>query len=135
MGIIEKLIEVLEAQTVAINKMIEMSGGKPVKTASEGPKAEAPKAKPGPKPKPKGATVETIAEAFGSYLSTKDKAEREVRKTNVKAILDYFTVGRATDIPADNYEEALRYLQQYVDGETPDFDSSGGGEEDGESLV
>ncbi len=127
MGALEKLIAVLEAQTAAIEKMIVMSGGsKP--TAAEAP---AEKRGPGRPPKtPKKTTVEDIAAAFGAYLGTKDKAERETRKANVKAIVDYFGAAKATEIPEDSFDEALGYLKQYENGETPGFD---GGED--ESLV
>ena len=81
--------------------------------------------------------VDDIAAAFGGYLGIKDKDEREVRKANVKAIVDYFGVAKATELDADNYDEALRYLQQYIDGETPDFDGGDGDEggDDDEALV
>lgn len=129
MGALEKLIAALEAQTAAIEKMIAMSGGKPT--------AEAPTEKRGPgrPPKdkaPKKTTVEDIAAAFGAYLGTKDKAERETRKANVKAIVDYFAVAKATEIPEDSFDEALGYLKQYENGETPGFD---GGDGEDESLV
>lgn len=138
-GSMEKLISALEANTAAINKMIEMSGGK---AAAGGAKAaESPKADPKPAGgKPAGnkaagggkkkTTVDDIAAAFGGYLGIKDKDERETRKANVKAINEYFGVAKATDLDPDNFDEALGYLQQYIDGEEPDF--SGGGEGEGE---
>lgn len=138
-GSIEKLTAALEANTAAINKMIEMSGGKPAagakastaakedKTESK-PAADKPKASGGAKGGGKKTTVDDIAAAFGGYLGIKDKDEREVRKANVKAIVDYFGVAKATELDADNYDEALRYLQQYIDGETPDFDGGDGDE-------
>lgn len=138
-GSIEKLTAALEANTAAINKMIEMSGGKPAagakastaakedKTESK-PAADKPKASGGAKGGGKKTTVDDIAAAFGGYLGIKDKDEREVRKANVKAIVDYFGVTKATELDADNYDEALRYLQQYIDGETPDFDGGDGDE-------
>lgn len=138
-GSIEKLTAALEANTAAINKMIEMSGGKPAagakastaakedKTESK-PAADKPKASGGAKGGGKKTTVDDVAAAFGGYLGIKDKDEREVRKANVKAIVDYFGVAKATELDADNYDEALRYLQQYIDGETPDFDGGDGDE-------
>ena len=130
MGALEKLIAALEAQTAAIEKMIAMSGGSK-------PTAEAPAEKRGPgrPPKdktPKKTTVEDIAAAFGAYLGTKDKAERETRKGHVKAIVDYFGAAKATEIPEDSFDEALGYLKQYENGETPGFD---GGDGEDESLV
>lgn len=140
-GAMEKLTAALEANTAALNKMIEMSGGKAAAGGAKAaeskpdPKANAGKpagAKPGGKKK---TTVDDIAAAFGGYLGTKDKDEREVRKANVKAINDYFGVAKATELDPDNYDEALRYLQQYIDGETPDFDGGGGEEEEDGALV
>ena len=132
-GSIEKLTAALEANTAAINKMIEMSGGKPAAGAKASTAAKA-GAKAGGKKK---TTVDDIAAAFGGYLGIKDKDEREVRKANVKAIVDYFGVAKATELDADNYDEALRYLQQYIDGETPAFDGGDGDEggDDDEALV
>lgn len=134
-GSIEKLTAALEANTAAIHKMIEMSGGKP---GASKPAADAPKGGAGSKPAggkgPKKKTVEDIAAAFGGYLGVKDADERTERKGHVKAIVDYFGVAKATEIDPDNFDEALRYLQQYIDGETPDFDGAGGGEGD-DALV
>lgn len=126
-GSIEKLTAALEANTAAINKMIEMSGGKPAAGAKASTAAK-PKASGGAKGGGKKTTVDDLAAAFGGYLGIKDKDEREVRKANVKAIVDYFGVAKATELDADNYDEALRYLQQYIDGETPDFDGGDGDE-------
>ena len=138
-GAMEKLTAALEANTAAINKMISMSGGKPATAAKTEAKEEAaPKkaagAKAGGKKK---TTVDDIATAFGGYLGIKDKDEREVRKGNVKAIVDYFGVAKATELDPSNYDEALKYLQQYIDGEEPDFDGGGDGEgeEDEGALV
>lgn len=140
-GSIEALTAALDRNTAAINKMIEMSGGKAAssKPAAEKPAAEKPAAaKPASKPAggKKKTTVDDVAAAFGGYLGIKDKAEREVRKGHVKSIVDYFGAAKATEIDPDNFDEALRYLQQFIDGETPEFDGgdSGDGDED-EALV
>ena len=140
-GSIEKLTAAIEANTAVQEKVLAaLKGG--AKPASGSAKAE-PEAKAEAKAKPAGkasggkkkTSVEDIAKAFGEYLGIKDKDEREERKANVKAIVDYFGVAKATEIDPDNFDEALGYLQQYIDGETPDFD---GGDEDGgddEALV
>lgn len=136
-GAMEKLTAALEANTAAINKMISMSGGKPAAgaKASEAKEEAAPKkaagAKAGGKKK---TTVDDVAAAFGAYLGIKDADERAERKANVKAIVDYFGAAKATEIDPDNFDEALRYLQQYIDGETPDFDGGDEGGDD-EALV
>ena len=144
-GSIEKLTAALEANTAAINKMIEMSGGKPAAGAKASTAAKEDKTESKPAGAKAGAkaggkkktTVDDIAAAFGGYLGIKDKDEREVRKANVKAIVDYFGVAKATELDPGNFDEALRYLQQYIDGETPDFDGGDGDEggDDDEALI
>lgn len=137
-GAMEKLTAALEANTAAINKMISMSGGKPAAgaKASEAKEEAAPKkaagAKAGGKKK---TTVDDVAAAFGAYLGIKDADERAERKANVKAIVDYFGAAKATEIDPDNFDEALKYLQQYIDGETPDFDGGGDDGDGDEALV
>lgn len=132
-GSIEKLTAAIEANTAVQEKVLAaLKGGAKASTASakEEPKAKAePKAKTKPSSKKK-TTVEDIAKAFGEYLGIKDKDEREERKGHVKAIVEYFNVAKATEIDPENFDEALEYLQQYIDGQTPEFD---GGDEDDES--
>lgn len=133
-GAIEKLTAALEANTAAINAMVKASGGKPVTAAAAdkpatGGKAAGGKAAGGKKK----TTVDDIAAKFGAYLGVKDADERTERKANVKAIVDYFGAAKATEIDPENFDEALGYLQQYIDGEEPDF--AGGGEEDEGALV
>lgn len=136
-GAMEKLTAALEANTAAINKMISMSGGKPATAAKTEAKEEAaPKKAAGAKAGGKKKTsVDDVAAAFGAYLGIKDADERAERKANVKAIVDYFGAAKATEIDPDNFDEALRYLQQYIDGETPDFDGAGGDDDGDEALV
>ena len=144
-GSIEALTAALESNTAIQTKVLAALQGKAGGAAAgagaaSGKPAGAAAGKPaGGKPAggKKKTTVEDIAAAFGGYLGIKDKDEREVRKANVKAIVDYFGVAKATELDADNYDEALRYLQQYIDGETPDFDGGDGDEggDDDEALV
>lgn len=133
-GAIEKLTAALEANTAAINAMVKASGGKPVTAAAAdkpaGTKPAGGKAAGGGKKK---TSVDDIAAKFGAYLGVKDADERTERKANVKAIVDYFGAAKATEIDPENFDEALGYLQQYIDGEEPDF--AGGGEEDEGALV
>lgn len=136
-GAMEKLTAALEANTAAINKMISMSGGKPAAAAKTEAKEEAaPKKAAGAKAGGKKKTsVDDVAAAFGAYLGIKDADERAERKANVKAIVDYFGAAKATEIDPDNFDEALKYLQQYIDGETPDFDGGGDDGDGDEALV
>lgn len=140
-GAMEKLTTALEANTAAINKMIEMSGGKASAgakaAAAEKPTAEKPAAAKKAAGGKKKTSVDDVAAAFGAYLGIKDADERAERKANVKAIVDYFGAAKATEIDPDNFDEALKYLQQYIDGETPDFDGGGedGGDDGDDALV
>lgn len=135
-GSIEKLTAALEANTAVHEKVLAALKGGGAAAASGKPASEAPKgaSKPAAGKDKKKKTVEDIAAAFGGYLGVKDADERTTRKGHVKAIVDYFGVAKATEIDPDNFEEALRYLQQYIDGETPDFDGAGDGDGD-EALV
>mgnify|MGYP003402346302 CR=1 FL=1 len=136
-GAMEKLTAALEANTAIQEKMLAAlkGGGSAKAAAADKPAAEKPEADKPAAAKPKAAGgkkktgVDDVAAAFGAYLGIKDADERAERKANVKAIVDYFGAAKATEIDPDNFDEALKYLQQYIDGETPDFD--GGGEEEG----
>ena len=137
-GAMEKLTAALEANTAIQEKMLAAlkGGGSAKAAAADKPAAEKPAADKPAAAKPKAAGgkkktgVDDVAAAFGAYLGIKDADERAERKANVKAIVDYFGAAKATEIDPDNFDEALKYLQQYIDGETPDFD--GGGEEGGD---
>jgi hypothetical protein len=128
----ERLTAALEANTAAIEKMIEMSGGKTTASKPAGGKATG--GKPTGKPTGKKKTVDDIAEAFGAYLGVKDADERKERKANVKAIIDHYGVAKATEIDESDFDEALSFLQSYVNGEEPDFGEGGGGDDD-DALV
>lgn len=144
-GSIEKLTAAIEANTAIQEQVLAAlkSGGKaadakPAGGAASGASAGAGKAGGAAAGKAAGGgkkktTVDDIAAAFGGYLGIKDKDEREVRKVNVKAIVDYFGVDKATNLDPANYDEALRYLQQYIDGETPEF--AGGDEGEGDEAL
>ena len=144
-GSIEKLTAALEANTAIQEKVLAAlkggaaTGGTKASSAAkeDKPAADKPKASGGKAGGKKKTTVDDIAAAFGGYLGIKDKDEREVRKANVKAIVDHFGVAKATELDPDNFDEALRYLQQYIDGETPDFDGGDGDEggDDDEALI
>lgn len=134
---IEKLTAALERNSDILERGIKKSGAAPAPTADTAP-AAAPKAaaagrKPAAVKAPKGPTEEDIRANFGTYLAVKDKAEKDARKDNVRAILNHFGVGTASEIPEDNRADAIAYLKQFVAGETPDFMNEGGeGDEGGE---
>ena len=135
-GSIEKLTAALEANTAAIEAMVKASGGKPAsgaaKPAAVDAKPAAGKAKPAAK---KGKTLDDVAAAFGAFLDTKDAETRTERKSQVRAVLDHYGADRATKLDAENFEGAIAYLQQFLDGEVPDFMDEGEEAEDDESLV
>lgn len=122
---IEKLTAAVEANTAAIK------GGKasPASAADKAIEAEAKRAA-GTKPaaRTKKVTLDTIKERFGGYLGIEDKAERKERIGHVQAIVDHFGVAKASDLEEGDWAEALAFLKQYEDGETPDF----GGDDDGD---
>jgi hypothetical protein len=124
---IKELTEAVKANTAAV------SGGAATGTKPAGTKPAAGAKKPAAK-KPaakKGPTADTIAEAFGEYLKTGDKEERDTAKTHVKAIIAHFDVGRITELDESNYQEALDLLAQYKEGEDPFGEEE---EEDGDLM-
>lgn len=137
-GAMEKLTAALEANTAIQEKMLAaLKGGAGAKAAAaDKPAADKPAAsKPKAASGKKKTSVDDVAAAFGAYLGIKDADERAERKANVKAIVDYFGAAKATEIDPDNFDEALKYLQQYIDGETPDFDGGGDDGGDGEDAL
>lgn len=100
----------------------------PAKTPAKAAAAKTP-AKTPAKAAAKKTTVDDIAKAFGGYLKTGDSEAREAAKANVKSIVDYFGVAKATAISEDDWAEALGYLAQFEAGEEVEFS---GGEEGGE---
>jgi hypothetical protein len=140
----EKLIEALEANTAIHTKVLaslaKVGGGAAAstKTSSEGKTETAKTETKAPAKgatKKKGKTVDDVAEAFGAYLGIKDADERNERKEHVKAILANFGAKKATEIPEDNFEEALAHLQQFIDGEDPYADADGDEEDEDGALV
>ena len=132
----EALTKALDRNSTALEAILAAGGSKaPAADKAADTKAADPKP-PKPEKKPKVPTDDDIRSAFGAYLSVKDKGERETRKDNVKAIVDHFGVGKATEIAAESRAEALAYLKQFEAGEKPNFmaEENNGGE-DGDSLV
>lgn len=143
------LEEALAENTAAIKAhtaMLAKLGGQKAETAapkSAGAAAGAAKpaggaAKTTAKPAtPKAPTIDDIRTKFGGYLSTDDADLRAVRKEQCVRIYDHFGVKKATEIPAENYAEALGYLATFENGEEPEFaqnDETGGGEEE-DSMI
>lgn len=125
---IEKLTAAVEANTAAL----KAGGGKVTAgtAADKAIEAEAKRAAGAKKPAAaKKVTLDTIKERFGGYLGIEDKAERKVRIGHVQTIVDHFGVGKASELEEENWAEALAFLKQYEDGETPDF---GDGDDDGD---
>ncbi len=127
MSAIENLTAALEANTAIQQKILAAlqrgQGTGPTTNAAgaAGAKAGAAAgAKAGAgKAAPKKKTVEDVAEAFTAYLKIKDADEREARKANVKAIVSHYGAAKATEIEPENFDEALGFLQQFIDGEDP----------------
>lgn len=127
---IEKLTAAVEANTAAIK-----GGGGKASSASAADKAieaeakRAASSKPATRAASKKVTLDTIKERFGGYLGIEDKAERKERIGHVQSIVDHFGVAKASELEEENWAEALAFLKQYEDGETPDF---GGDDDDGD---
>ncbi len=127
---IAKLTEAVEANTAAL------SGGAAPAAKPAGKPAGKPAAKPAAGKKPaakKGPTADDVAAAFGEYLKTGDKDERDTAKANVKAIITHFDVERITTLDPDNFKDALDYLEQFQNGENPFGEEEE--EEEGEDLM
>lgn len=126
---IEKLTAAVEANTAALK-----AGGGKVSAGTAADKAieaEAKRAAGNKKPAAaKKVTLDTIKERFGGYLGIEDKAERKARIGHVQTIVDHFGVSKASELEEENWAEALAFLKQYEDGETPDFGD--GGDDDGD---
>lgn len=71
----------------------------PKPKADDKPKADKPKADP--KPKVEEISDDKIKEVAGAYLGVEDLDEREVRKANVRALLDELGSKKATELPQD----------------------------------
>lgn len=141
-GTLERLIEALDKNTAVQEKVLKALGSAGAKAASGvSSSSSSSGSKPSGGGKKKGPTLDDITKKFGGYLGTKDKELRETRMAEVKSILEKFDVAKATLLEESDYEEALGYLQSYIDGETPDFEGAypaGGGEDEGgddEALV
>ena len=119
----------LEAAITALTAAVEANTA-----ALAGGEAKAP-AKPAAKPAAnaakKGPTADDVISAFGEFLKTGDKDERESAKAAAKAIITHFSVDRISNLEASDYEEALALLEQYKAGEDP---FGGGEEEDGDLM-
>jgi hypothetical protein len=125
----------IEALTAAVerNSNILEAGLKRTQGAAPGKPAAVAGKPAATKPATRRAaapTEEDIRTHFGGYLATKDKAEKEQRKSEVRAILDHFGAGLASEIAEENRAEAIGYIKQLVAGETPDFMNEDAGEED-----
>lgn len=139
-ALLTRLIESLDRNSAAMEALNKKAGGA-APAASEKPASKPAASKPAASKasgKAKTLTVDDIAEAFGGYLKGGDADARAEAKDNVKAILNHFGVERASHIDPGDFAEAMKYLNQFKAGETPDFMNDGGeedGGEDGEDLM
>lgn len=126
-ALLTRLIESLDRNSAAMEALNKKAGGSAPASEKSTSKAETK-----PASKAKSLTVDDIAEAFGGYLKGGDADARAEAKENVKAILSHFGVERASHIEPENFSEALRYLDQFKAGKTPDFMNEEGGDDDGD---
>ena len=128
---IEKLTAAVEANTAALKAGGKVTAGSAADKAIEAEAKRAAGSKPATRAASKKVTLDTIKERFGGYLGIEDKAERKERIGHVQSIVDHFGVAKASELEEENWAEALAFLKQYEDGETPDF-GDGGDDDDGD---
>jgi len=139
-ALLTRVAEALEANTDAMHSLMKDSAGsKPAsKPAASTKAADKPASKPAASSKTttkKGATtVEDVTERVTTYLKTGSKAEREERKGHVKAILDHYDAERFTAIDAENFDEALGFLDTFEAGDDP-FAGDGADEGDEDDAM
>ena len=126
---LEDRMDALTKAVTSLEATISKMGGAAPAAAGKG--AGKPAAgKPAASKKKEGPTLETIKEKFGGYLAGQKGAEKAKRMAQVGSINEYFGVERATMLDEDKYEEALGYLEQFENGEVPEFDGAYSGEEE-----
>lgn len=143
-ALLTRLIESLDRNSTAMEALNKKAGATAPATSDKPAASGKPAASNKPAAsgkagsKAKALTVDDIAEAFGGYLKGGDADARAEAKDNVKAILNHFGVERASHIDPGDFAEAMKYLNQFKAGETPDFMNDGGGEggeDDGDDLM
>lgn len=154
---IEKLTASLDRNSAATEKSTDLmesamnaakaaaKGGTKVGTALATPDtsepattpATAPKKTAGRPTKPKAVTQDDLRTAAGNYLrSGPGGAKKEPeRKENLRAMAQHFGVEQVTKSDPSNWTEAMGYLKQLQDGETPSFMNEEAAEEEGESPI
>lgn len=123
---IPALIKALNDHTKAVNALVAMGGkaAAPTTAAASGtkPAGDKPKADAKKDDKPKKVTDDVMRSTVGDYIAAAtDDDDREVRRSNVKALLAHYEAKGATSIPEAKRHEALAYVKQFADGERPDF--------------
>lgn len=138
-ALLTRLADSLDRNSAAMESLNKKAGGA-APAAADKPAASKPAASKATG-KAKTLTVDDIAEAFGGYLKGGDADSRAEAKDNVKAILNHFGVERASHIDPGDFAEAMKYLNQFKAGETPDFMGEDGGDDgddagdDGDDLM
>ena len=132
--VLEELIKALNAHTAAlVAHTAALGGSTPAATATTGKTDKPAGTKPaGTKKdtKPKGPTLDDVKEKFGGYLANQKGEEKARRMKQVQTINEHFGVERATLLDPSKFEEALGYLQAYIDGEEPEFPETENEDED-----
>ena len=132
MSLEEQMAELTAAvkEQTAFLKQLQGKGGaassdKPATTAKDKPATTT----------AKKVTIDTIKEKFGAFLGTDDKKLRAKRIEQVGAMMNHYGVEKATLLEESQWKEALGYLKQLEEGDTPSYMSDDGDGEEGESLV
>lgn len=127
----------VEAHNALLEKMLAAGGSKPAAGAAGKP-AEKPATKPAEKPKTtttksKGEpTLELVTEKITAFLKTGDAETRALHKDQAALIMQHYDVSRFTQIPSEHWTDALGYLKDFEEGNTPGFIDENGGGDDGD---
>ena len=117
--ILTRVADALEANTAAMQQMMQSAGGK-------APAAGKPAGKPAGKAAAKAKEpshedkVKDAAEKVTAYLRNGSKEERAAAMANVQRIVEHFEADRFTNISADNFDEALDMFNDFTEGRTPE---------------
>lgn len=101
---LEQSIKDLTAAVEANTKALAAGGGKT--SAGGGSKSSS---------GGKKLTIDAVAKKFSAYLA----AEGDDAKANVRAIVKHLKAKKVTELPEESFDEALKLLAAFEDGENP----------------
>ena len=137
-----ELAEAIRAQTELLTT--KLSGGSAKSTekpaAKEEPEKEAPKKEEKPAAKKSTAkkdkepelTAETLRDRYQEYMlgAPKGSDARKERIEQCRSVLAYFGVEGVSEIPEDNFEEAVGFIETLENGDELEFPEKEDGDEE-----